>query len=226
MKKFTCLTLLVSIISLASVAQVTSSTLEKEITPKPDNTFLLIEKAGIDTIIIGTLSSSNPEIRNGEFLFFNDSRTLIAKGNYKDNNPSGIWYYYNEKGKINRTVNYEKTLLLLKMDINQSEDIYSEVDDMPLFDGKSSNNFRTYIQENMIYPIYAIKKNITGTVFVGFTIDETGNVSNARITRSSGYTDLDLEALRVVSESPKWKPGKHKNVKVPVSFTFPIVFKL
>ncbi len=226
MKKLILLIVHVSIISFVTLAQQTPQKLEKIISQNPDNTFLIIEKEGNDTVIMGTLLSSDPEIRNGEFLFYKTGKTLIAKGVYENDIPTGTWNYYNEKGKINRTLNYDKTKVILEKGSTQPKDIYYEVDDMPIFDGKSNSNFRDYIQENLIYPVYSIQKHITGTVMVGFTIDENGFITNVNIAKSSGHSDLDMEALRVVSESPKWKPGKHKNVKVPVSFTFPIVFKL
>lgn len=37
---------------------------------------------------------------------------------------------------------------------------------------------------------------------------------------------LDKEALRVLSNMPKWKPGKQKGVPVRVKYTVPINFKL
>ncbi len=226
MKKLILLIVHVSIISFITLAQQNPQKLEIIISQNPDKTFLITEKAGNDTIIIGALSSTNPEIKDGEFVFYNAGKILIAKGFYKNNIPTGIWIYYNEKGKINKTVNYDKTSVILEKGSTQPKDIYYEVDDMPKFDDKSTSNFRDYIQENLIYPVYSIKKHITGTVMVEFTIDENGFITNVNIAKSSGHSDLDMEALRVVSESPKWKPGKHKNVKVPVSFTFPIVFKL
>ncbi|NLF41863.1 MAG: hypothetical protein GX587_04145, partial [Bacteroidales bacterium] len=38
--------------------------------------------------------------------------------------------------------------------------------------------------------------------------------------------ELDEEALRVVSNMPKWKPGKHKGELVRVAFNVPIKFAL
>ncbi len=37
---------------------------------------------------------------------------------------------------------------------------------------------------------------------------------------------LDEEAVRVVSASPKWKPGKIKGSKVRTSITLPVEFRL
>ncbi|MEN9444590.1 MAG: hypothetical protein RIS47_1480, partial [Bacteroidota bacterium] len=37
---------------------------------------------------------------------------------------------------------------------------------------------------------------------------------------------LDKEAIRVVSEMPKWEPGEQRGKKVPVWYTVPINFQL
>jgi hypothetical protein len=37
---------------------------------------------------------------------------------------------------------------------------------------------------------------------------------------------LDKEALRVVNQLPKWKPGKQRGKPVRVSYTVPINFQL
>ncbi|MDX9697140.1 MAG: hypothetical protein RBT49_15220, partial [Bacteroidales bacterium] len=155
MKKLILLIVHVSIISFVTFAQQNPQKLEKIISQNTDKSFLIIEKAGNDTIIIGALSSTDPEIKDGEFVFYNAGKILIAKGFYKNNIPTGIWIYYNEKGKINKTVNYDKTSVILEKGSTQPKDIYYEVDDMPKFDDKSTSNFRDYIQENLIYPVYS-----------------------------------------------------------------------
>jgi len=37
---------------------------------------------------------------------------------------------------------------------------------------------------------------------------------------------LDKEAVRVVSMSPKWTPGKQRDRAVKVTYTFPVIFQL
>ncbi|KAA9035839.1 TonB family protein [Ginsengibacter hankyongi] len=45
---------------------------------------------------------------------------------------------------------------------------------------------------------------ITAKVQVQFIIDENGDVIAAKIFKSSGYRNVDNDALRVISDSPKW----------------------
>ena len=40
------------------------------------------------------------------------------------------------------------------------------------------------------------------------------------------HTALDEEAVRVISASPKWRPGRHRGKKVKVALTVPVDFRL
>ena len=58
-----------------------------------------------------------------------------------------------------------------------------------------------------------------------FTIDTDGEMRDIRVLRGV-REDLDAEALRVISSSPKWEPGMRDGKAVPVTFTFPVVYQL
>lgn len=51
-------------------------------------------------------------------------------------------------------------------------------------------------------------------VEIEFTIDEEGQVTNPKVTRSSGRKNIDKDALRVISDSPKWSPAISYNKTV------------
>lgn len=82
-----------------------------------------------------------------------------------------------------------------------------------------------YLSENIKYPKKAVKKNITGKVFVQFVIDKTGKVIDVTVPRGVDKS-LDKEAVRVVKSMPNWKPGMKDGVPVKVRYTIPINFKL
>jgi TonB family protein len=113
-----------------------------------------------------------------------------------------------------------------KNDINEVEgEIFDVVDVMPKFNGKSPDEFRYFIQQNLKYPIEAQKNGKDGRVFVSFVVDKKGAVKNIDIVRSVDKF-LDNEAIRVVKSSPNWEPGLKDGKKVNVKYTFPIAFKL
>jgi protein TonB len=99
------------------------------------------------------------------------------------------------------------------------------VEEMPSFQGKGVNRFREYISRNLVYPQEAVKKNISGRVIVQFIINSKGEIENVVVVRGVDPM-LDQEAVRVVSSSPKWEPGKQRGKPVNVLFTFPISFRL
>ena len=56
-------------------------------------------------------------------------------------------------------------------------------------------------------------------------MDENGEVKNVQVLKGVDPT-LDAEAVRVVSNSPKWAAGKQNGQATKVSYTFPVLFKL
>jgi TonB family protein len=105
------------------------------------------------------------------------------------------------------------------------EEVFYIVEEMPDFQGKGQDGFRQYIAENLSYPQIAVENGIQGRVFVEFTIGSDGNVRDVKIARGF-HPSLDAEALRVVSSSPRWEPGRQRGDAVAVKVTFPITFVL
>ncbi len=78
------------------------------------------------------------------------------------------------------------------------------------------SNFNTDLSKNL-----GLKKG-KKRVYVQFTIDKTGNITDIR---SRGpHKDLEKEATRVIELLPKMQPGKQKGKKVDVKYTLPISF--
>jgi len=107
----------------------------------------------------------------------------------------------------------------------EEAEIFFIVEDMPSFQGKGQDGFRTWIGNNLQYPEIAAENGISGRVFVKFVVEPDGSISNVSLVRGVDPA-LDKEAVRVVKASPKWAPGKQRGKPVRVSFTFPINFVL
>ncbi len=104
---------------------------------------------------------------------------------------------------------------------------YGDVDVKPMF--LNSSDPRTFMERwvypYLKYPKYASENGIQGRVLVEFVINEKGEVEEPRVVRSV-HQSLDDEALRVVSASPKWRPGRHHGKKVKVAVTVSVEFRL
>ena len=108
--------------------------------------------------------------------------------------------------------------------LESNEEIFFVVEEMPEYPG-GEMALRQYMATAVKYPDDAVKKGIQGKVYVTFVVSKDGTVADAKIARGVDPS-LDAEALRVVNNLPKWKPGKQKGQSVNVSYTVPINFKL
>lgn len=87
-------------------------------------------------------------------------------------------------------------------------------------------HFREYVQKNLVYPPEAVEKGQFGRVEVQFTVDKEGLVGNIKIMRSTGSKALDKEAVRVISNSPKWIPAKNNHIIIRQQITIPVIYML
>ncbi|MBO9660191.1 MAG: energy transducer TonB [Chitinophagaceae bacterium] len=103
--------------------------------------------------------------------------------------------------------------------------IYTRAEVAPTYAG-GYPNLESYIQSNIEYPQNAIDNSVEGTVQVQFAVDENGKVTNvSTVGNKLGY-GLEEEAVKVVSNMPKWTPGQVKGKKVKTWRTLPITYQL
>lgn len=83
---------------------------------------------------------------------------------------------------------------------------------------------RDYIKKNTRYPAECKSERLVGKVIVKVTIMPDGTPTDASIHKSSGNPHMDAEALRVVSQMPKWTPAdstrevQETTTHIPVNF--------
>ena len=106
-----------------------------------------------------------------------------------------------------------------------TDDFFMIVEDMPMFQGGDINKFRSWVNGKIQYPPMAINMQIQGQVTLSFIIERDGSLTSIEVLQSADPL-LDKEAIRVVQSSPKWTPGKQRDVPVRVKFTLPVNFKL
>ena len=99
------------------------------------------------------------------------------------------------------------------------------VEQKPSFNGGDANEFSKWVNSRLVYPDIAKENGVQGRVTLQFTVEADGRVTNVRVLRGVDES-LDKEAVRVVSSSPKWKPGKQRDRAVKVTYTFPVIFQL
>ena len=102
---------------------------------------------------------------------------------------------------------------------------YSLLEAKPRFQDGDAGQFSHWVNENLKYPKEAIKDSLQGRVTLQFTIEKDGSVTDVRVLRGCAPV-LDEEAIRVVSQSPKWNPGYSNGEPVRVVYNFPVLFQL
>lgn len=85
--------------------------------------------------------------------------------------------------------------------------------------------FYKFIGKNTTYPKQARRMGIEGKVFVQFVVDKDGSLVDMKVVKGIG-AGCDEEAMRVIQEFGKWKPGKQRGRNVKQRVIFPFSFKL
>ncbi len=104
------------------------------------------------------------------------------------------------------------------------EDFIIIIDEQPEFPGGTSALLE-YFRNSIEYPQDALKDSIEGRVIVNFIVEEDGSITNPKVIKSISPS-VDAEALRIVSQMPKWKPAKQKGKSIRIRYTVPIAFRI
>lgn len=103
-------------------------------------------------------------------------------------------------------------------------DVYEKVAVMPDFPG-GQKALMEFIAKKIQYPEIA-DNGVQGRTIIRFIVDKEGNIVKPQVLRGVDPY-LDKEALRVINQMPKWKPGELEDgTKVAVYFTVPVMFRL
>ena len=166
--------------------------------------------------MIGDYQSIEPEIEDGDFLFFHSNGQISHKGCYKNGELVGDWSIYSRAGELIDKINYD-------FDINETNIPSPETSDIDVVAEFVGKDLTEYLASEIVYPPRAYKYHVQGKVYVQFMINEDGSISNSLVVRTLDK-DLDKEALRIIRNMPNWKPARHDGEPVPMAYTCPVVF--
>jgi protein TonB len=110
--------------------------------------------------------------------------------------------------------------------IVEDNQIYSFVsmENPPTYPG-GMDKFYKSLGDNIKYPPMAQEQNIQGNVFVSFTVEKDGTLTDIKIDRKLGY-GTDEEAVRALKLTKRWNPGMQNGKPVRVKYNIPIKFSL
>ena len=105
-----------------------------------------------------------------------------------------------------------------------AQQIITVVEKQPEFPGGTAELFK-YLSKAIKYPVIAQENGIQGRVVCSFVVNRDGSIVDIQVMRGVDPS-LDKEAVRVISEMPKWKPGEQRGKPVRVRFILPVQFRL
>lgn len=115
---------------------------------------------------------------------------------------------------------------VVEEEIIEEEIPFAIIEEKPSFmGGDPTQTFTKWVYSQIEYPEIAKENGIQGRVIVTFIVDTDGQIKNIKVLRGVDPS-LDKEAVRVISKSPKWAPGKQRNKPAKVRYNFPINFQL
>lgn len=105
------------------------------------------------------------------------------------------------------------------VEAQDSDEVYSVVEEMPEIEGGLSA-----LYEKIKYPKEAVRKEISGRVYLQVIVHEDGTAKNPEIIRDigGGCGEAAAEAITKV----KFKPGKKDGKKVKVKYSLPVTFRI
>jgi protein TonB len=93
------------------------------------------------------------------------------------------------------------------------------------FNNGDLNEFRNWVQANVIYPQAAVELGIFGKVIIEFCVNARGEVVDIKLLRGIDLL-VDNAAIKTITASPLWKPARQGGRPVKQRFTMPVVFKM
>ena len=200
----------------------------------------------------GKLQPVYPELRADE-IYPSDHRAFYAReipavhfttGRYPEHNTprdtysvidfgmmeKELEYIYNfvlELANTDRSITFRNEPAPVKADNMDDVVAYFDCDYRPMFLNSADPRqfLEKWVYQYLRYPEEAVMNGIQGTVQVNFIVGKDGKIRDVNVTKGVDPL-LDAEAVRVISASPKWRPGRLRGEKVNTSMTIPVEFRL
>lgn len=163
--------------------------------------------------------------RVGRWLSVHRNGQKRSRGDYVAGQQHGEWRYYYDTGQPSAIEHLDRGRSLGMTFFNADGTPYKgslRRRQAAQFPGGEVALLQ-YLARNTLYPKAARRKNITGKVYVSYTVGEDGRVSQVRVVRGVS-AEVDTEARRVVTSLPAFRPGREYNVPTAMTYTLPIMF--
>ncbi|RZJ63265.1 MAG: energy transducer TonB, partial [Flavobacterium sp.] len=130
--------------------------------------------------------------------------------------PTVLEWYFDAKGtRVLKTPTQPK--------IADTESSANDVEKAS-FPGGIAKFFDFYVQEFKM-PAQARAAKAKGKIFLAFTVETDGSITNVKVLKGQSKYGLNDEAVRVMKSSPKWIPAKENGKVVRSEFSLPVSYR-
>ncbi|MEO6845197.1 MAG: energy transducer TonB, partial [Ginsengibacter sp.] len=173
-----------------------------------------------DTTMLHPVGLQGLYFKNGhveDSSFFEDDK-LKYSFHYYPNNQLAAHYYSSENNKEGITEGYDDSGRKIKNYVFQKE---------AEFKG-GQKAWASYIIKNAPtdLTVKGITEPVSVSVNVQFIVDENGYVIMPKIIKSSGYKNVDNDAVQIIANSPTWKNAIQYNNPVKAYRVQPLTFEV
>lgn len=162
-------------------------------------------------------SNYKKRILNGtsERWYKNGAKEMLA--NYSKGKQEGVQTRYFENGQIKRTENFKKGEFI---DGKCFDETGTEIEFFPYFIKPEfpggMKAFYNFVSKNFKSP-----NSGKGEIRLGFYVELDGTLNHFEVIKGINK-EMDLSAIRLLVNSPKWIPGKIDGKETRVKYTIPI----
>lgn len=153
-------------------------------------------------------------------------RSFFEEGNYEDGFKQGEWLgTFKKTGQRYFVESYERGEMMggTSFDEEGQPHDYRTVSSLAAFKG-GMKAWTKYIKDEMKYPKKLARKRISADVSVSFVIDTDGSLTDIAVLHPT-RPEFDNEALRLLTQSPRWQPATERGQKVKSRFRTTIQFR-
>jgi len=153
---------------------------------------------------------------------------LYKKAQYQRGKEEGTTEYYFPNGQISARYQMKKGKVKSSEFWNSDGSVVKDISTAN-YDAKLEHegypSFSKWVASMLEYPQLCREKKIEGTVYCRFLITKEGKLVDVEIVESPHYL-MTAQAIRILENSPVWKPAKRHNQIIGVRHTFPVIFQL
>jgi protein TonB len=175
---------------------------------------------------VETFYDEDATIPSGYFSYFNKKGMIDSCGNVTKGLRNGRWLFFEDSLRPQLTKEYSMGQLVgEKRTSGQNNNIELKPGEIEADFPGGTKAWIRYLEKNVKFPERAQNNNIQGTVYIYFFVDVNGKVSSPFISRSVELS-IDIEAMRLINNSPLWNPAIQDGKKVKAYRIQPISFYL